>query len=183
MAGLDALRFFAAPSKETRRLAAPTATYQSVLEISFELCFKRWNIISEWDGVWVPHGGQPDKTALGKLEEAVASCKSVSILSNCEVIRGLEVAEQLEGTRASFFRAEPKKPHPEAFYRVLRQLQLSPHEMTTTAYIGDRIFTDIYGARRAGFAHVLKVLPYGTKEPLRLKVARTIENFRYAGRN
>ena len=94
MASLEVVRFFLASSGTTRKLATPTATYRSVYEISFAMYFNGWNVISDWDGVWVPHGWSPDKATLGKLEEAVASCKSVSILSNCDIVRGLEVAEQ-----------------------------------------------------------------------------------------
>ncbi len=162
-----------------RELSKPDAYYLSVLEIDFKQ-FKGMHLISDWDGPWVPYHGSPNTQALGKLEEAVSSCKSVSILSNCSAERELEVREHLAGIGALFFRAQPKKPHPDAFGQVFKKLGLTAHEVKNeTLYIGDRVYTDTYGANRAGIANVILVSPLPGKESLGITLMRWMERQHY----
>lgn len=162
-----------------RILSRPDASYKSIFEIDFKQ-FKGWHLISDWDGPWVPYHGLLGSQARGKLEEAVSSCKSVSILSNCGAKRELEVREDLAGIDALFFRAQPKKPHPDAFRQVFRQMGLTAHEVKNeTIYIGDRRYTDTYGANRAGIGVVLYVAPIPGKEPMGITLMRWLERQHY----
>jgi len=82
-----------------------------------------------------------------------------------------------------FFRAQPPKPHPDAFAKVFAELGLVPPEiLKNVAYIGDRIYTDIYAANRVGFELVIRALPFGTKETIGVRMARKFENFVYANK-
>lgn len=50
-----------------------------------------------------------------------------------------------------------RKPHPAIFSQALSALGLKPHQV---AYVGDRILTDVDGARRAGLWAVLIEVPW-----------------------
>jgi len=171
--------FFVAPTKTTRELTKPNSRFASVFEIDFRF-LQGFHLISDWDGVWVEHGKAPTQRAFEKLEEAVASCETVSILSNCDQERQSEMRGLLSPIAVNFYRAVPKKPHPEAFCEVFTQLHLTPAQVRiNTAYIGDRLYTDVFGARSADIGIVIKVAPLSNNEPFGIRVARAAETWRY----
>lgn len=178
MSRLDTLRFFVVPSESTRRLATPTRAYGSIFDLDFELFFNGMHLVSDWDGVWVHHNGLLGTDARKKLEEAVDYCSTVSILSNCSAEREEQMKKSLEPMGVRFFRAQPPKPSPEAFANVFKARELTPSEiMNNGVYVGDRLYSDVYGANRAGFLYVLQVQPMAGNEPLGVRIARTLENF------
>lgn len=177
MARLEALRFFVAPSESTRRLAIPTRAYGSIFDLDFELFFKSMHLVSDWDGVWVPHNGLLGTDARKKLEQAVAYCSTVSILSNCSAAREEQMKGILEPMGVRFFRAKPPKPSPEAFANVFQARELTPGDIMSNGFsVGDRLWSDVYGANRAGFRYVLQVQPMAGNEPFGVRIARTLEN-------
>lgn len=177
---IETARFFTFPTPEMRRLAQPTQHYGSVMEIDFKLFFSEKHLITDWDGVWVPHHGLLDSAHRQKLEEAVATCASVSILSNCGKDRAMQVESDIGGLEARFYRAEPKKPHPNAFLNIFAAMELVPGQVASqVVYIGDRRFTDVYGAAMAGIHTVVMVSPLSSKDPFGVKMARLLENAVY----
>lgn len=180
----DAIDFFVAPSESTHRLATPTRTYGSIFELDFEMFFKGMHLVSDWDGVWVPHNGLLGTDAHKKLEEAVAYCRTVSILSNCSAAREGQMKGILEPMGVRFFRAQPPKPSPEAFAKVFQARELTPSEiMNNSVYVGDSLYCDVYGANMAGFRHVLQVQPLPGNEPLCIRIARSLENIVHGTRH
>ncbi len=177
---VETVQFFTFPSSKMRNLAKPNSRYANVFQMDFGTFEKSTHIISDWDQVWVPHHEYPKQATIAKLEEAVANCASVSILSNCSREREIEMKEALATTGVRFYRAEPKKPDPDAFSRIFHDLKLSPFDAEhLTVYIGDRIFTDVYGARKARIGTVIKVAPLSVYEPLGVRLARNAETFLY----
>jgi uncharacterized protein len=165
--------------EENRRLAKPDISVSSIYKVPFEE-FKDKHLISDWDGVWVPHLANlnANSQACQLLKEIIPYFRSISILSNCSKAREIEVKKQLEGKGMNFFRAEPKKPDPRAFAAVYAALGLPPDTTKITLFIGDRLYSDVRGARNAGIKTIIKVGPIG-KEPAELKLARTVENILY----
>lgn len=72
------------------------------------------------------------------------------------------------------------KPHPRSFLRAMEELGVTPRQ---TLMVGDQVFTDVLGAKRAGVAVVLvrpvrlwgnpgRYLRYAAELPFRLLAAR-----------
>lgn len=69
-----------------------------------------------------------------------------------------------------------RKPHKEPFLEALAYLRTQPHQ---TAMIGDRLFTDIYGANRMGIVSIYAQPLHPRSEPLPHQIARAFELFLY----
>ncbi len=178
MSLLENFRFVTFPTFEMREMALPTSCYGSVMEIDFKAFLRGRHLITDWDGTWVKHGGVLNSEMRGKLEEAVNSCLTVSVLSNCSAKREAEIIHDVSGLEIAVYRAHPPKPNPEAFNRVFESRKITPEMLKYVVYIGDRFLSDIYCANMAGIGTVVMVQPLGG-EPLRIRAVRLLENRLY----
>ena len=63
------------------------------------------------------------------------------------------------------------KPKPGGFRRAMEQMSCTPEQ---TAIVGDQLFTDVYGANRAGIYGIL-VKPINPKEEIQIVLKRYLE--------
>ena len=63
------------------------------------------------------------------------------------------------------------KPKPGGFRRAMEQMGCTPEQ---TAIVGDQLFTDVYGANRAGIYGIL-VKPINPKEEIQIVLKRYLE--------
>ena len=53
-------------------------------------------------------------------------------------------------------------------------MEIMNTDLTNTVFIGDQLFTDVFGAKRIGMRHIL-VEPIGKKEEIQIVIKRRFE--------
>jgi hypothetical protein len=118
---------------------------------------------------WNEPGCAPDVAAW--LEAAAAAGLRLCIVSNNGPAR---VAAFCRGLGVDLpWIAPAGKPRPEAYRRALERLGLPPEHV---AAVGDQIFTDVFGGKRAGLMAIL-VRPLARREFPATRVVRVIESW------
>ena len=145
--------------RETRSDSiSPFQSYTTAWEDAFGEAFRSLDIDGDAAAAanyWINDMGQRDPYPEAKEAlEAVARKYRVMVLSNADdcflgpPLRRLDfpfdAALSSEGARCY-------KPNPELFLTLLRQLNVSPQE---AAYVGDRQYEDVQGARQVGMSTV-----------------------------
>ena len=135
-------------------------------------------IIFDIDNTLVPHGAPADERAcalFAHLKELGFQCM---LLSNNKEPR---VKMFNDAVHVSYI-YKAGKPSVRGYEDAMRRIHTTPD---TTIFIGDQIFTDIYGANRAGIRTYL-VQPIHPKEEIQIVLKRYIERivmFFYHRRN
>jgi hypothetical protein len=93
----------------------------------------------------------------------------VCLISNNLEKRTSEVAREL----SVFYVARAGKPRKRAFLKALERINLTPQE---TLVIGDQVFTDILGGKRASLYCIL-VKPRASNDLLHTKALRLLEKY------
>lgn len=144
-----------------------------LLDSAYQIEYKHFydegyrGIIFDIDNTLVPHGAPADERACGlfvRLRELGFSCV---LLSNNKEPRVKLFADAV-GARYIHKAGKPKS----AGYE--RAMALMGTDRTNTLFVGDQIFTDIYGANRAGIRTIL-VRPIHPKEEIQIVLKRYLE--------
>ena len=124
-------------------------------------------IIFDIDNTLVPHGAPADEESIalfGRLRGLGYSC--VLISSNKEP-RLKSFADEV-GARYIYKAGKPSS----AGYR--RAMELMGTDRTNTLFVGDQLFTDVWGAKNAGIRSIL-VKPINPKEEIQIVLKRYLE--------
>ena len=109
----------------------------------------------------------PDDRILEWLDQMRKAGIQLILLSNNPPPRVAPFAQKLDLA----FEADAKKPLPGGYRRAAAAMGLSPSQ---TAVVGDQIFTDVLGAKRAGL-HAIMVKPIHPKEEIQIVLKRYLE--------
>lgn len=124
-------------------------------------------IIFDIDNTLVPHGAPADaraKELFSHLKELGFSC---CLLSNNKEPRVKMFNDEVQ-VRYIFKAGKPKRRGYENAMRLMGT------DKETTLFVGDQIFTDVYGANRAGLRTIL-VKPIHPKEEIQIVLKRYLE--------
>ena len=124
-------------------------------------------VIFDIDNTLVPHGAPADERAVrlfGRLKSLGYQC---CLLSNNQLAR----VEMFNRDVQVHFIENAHKPSVKNYRRAM---ELMGTDETTTIFVGDQIFTDIYGANRAGIRTIL-VKPIHPKEEIQIVLKRYLE--------
>lgn len=124
-------------------------------------------IIFDIDNTLVPHGAPADERAkelFSHLKELGFSC---CLLSNNKEPRVKMFNDEVQ-VRYIFKAGKPKRGGYENAMRLMGT------DKGTTLFVGDQIFTDVYGANRAGLRTIL-VKPIHPKEEIQIVLKRYLE--------
>ena len=141
----------------------------STYEIDFDALYREGyrGIIFDIDNTLVPHGAPADERAkklFAHLKELGFSC---CLLSNNKEPR---VKMFNDGVQVQYiFKAG--KPKCFGYEKAMERMGT---DMSNTLFVGDQIFTDIYGAKRAGIRTIL-VKPIHPKEEIQIVLKRYLE--------
>ena len=140
----------------------PKEYLDSVYGIDFEGFYRKGyrGIIFDIDNTLVPHGAPADERAkelFGRLKGLGFSC---CLLSNNQRPRVEMFNEEIQ----VHFIENAHKPSVKNYRRAM---ELMHTDLKSTLFVGDQLFTDVYGANRAGIYSVL-VKPIHPKEEIRL---------------
>lgn len=157
----------------------PVEYLESTYEIDFERLYKEGyrGVIFDIDNTLVPHGAPADDRAAAlfvRLKKLGFRCM---FLSNNKEPR---VKMFADAVRMPYIH-KAGKPKPLNYRRAM---ELMGTDTKNTIFVGDQIFTDIYGANLAGIRTIL-VKPIHPKEEIQIVLKRYLERivlFFYAKR-
>lgn len=124
-------------------------------------------IIFDVDNTLVPHGAPADKRAIELFEQLRSIGFSTCILSNNKEPRVAPFAQKVN----SPYLFKGGKPSRKGYQKAMKVMKT---KQSNTLFIGDQLFTDVWGARRTGLYSIL-VKPINPKEEIQIVLKRYLE--------
>lgn len=147
----------------------PDEYLESTYKINFEELYRKGyrGIIFDIDNTLVPHGAPSDQRSeklFKKLKQIGFQC---CLLSNNQYQRVSSFNEKIQ----VHFIENAHKPSRKNY---LRAMELMGTSLENTLFVGDQLFTDVYGAKRVGIHNIL-VKPIHPKEEIQIVLKRKLE--------
>ena len=148
----------------------PDIWLDSTYEIDFEKMRKNGirALIFDIDNTLVPHGAPADDRAIALFRRLHELGFSMMLLSNNKEPRVKSFCDALEGA-AYIYKAG--KPGRKGYEKAMEQMNSG---RKTTVFIGDQLFTDVWGAKRCGIYSIL-VKTIDKKEEIQIVLKRYLE--------
>lgn len=148
----------------------PDIMMDSAYEIDYEEYYKKGyrGIIYDVDNTLVPHGAAADGRAVALFERLHAVGFSVTLLSNNKEPRVKSFAQDVKYADYIF---KADKPSPKGYQEAMRRMGTDEKH---TLFIGDQLFTDVWGAKNAGILSIL-VKPIHPREEIQIVFKRKLE--------
>ena len=147
----------------------PDRVLPSTYDINFEKLYQDGmrGLIFDIDNTLVPHGAPADaraKELFARLKKIGFSCCLLSNNSECRV----NLFNKDICVHAIFNAHKPSR------INYIKAMELMGTNLKNTVFIGDQLFTDVYGAKRTGMANIL-VRPIHPKEEIQIVLKRHLE--------
>ena len=128
----------------------PDTYLDSIDDIDFEMYYKKGirGIVSDIDNTLVPHGAPADEHIIKVFEKIHGMGIDTCLISNNRKLRVEPFAKAVN----SKFIYDAHKPSRESYKKAM---ELMNTDKESTLFIGDQIFTDIWGANRTGIETVI----------------------------
>ena len=143
------------------------------LDSTYEIDWEQWKrkgirgVLFDIDNTLVPHGAPADSRAIALFEKLHALGFQTCLLSNNKEPRVKSFADQVH----SPYTYKAGKPGVKNYNRAVQEMGLCKEEVL---FVGDQLFTDVYGANRAGIYGIL-VKPINPKEEIQIVLKRYLE--------
>ena len=147
----------------------PKEYLNSTYEINFEDFYEKGfrGIIFDIDNTLVPHGMPADERAIALMKRLKKIGYRVTMLSNNKEPRVKMFCDAVDAPY--IFKAG--KPNPQNYRKAF--VEMGTNEKNTL-FVGDQIFTDVWGANKAGL-HSILVRPIHPKEEIQIVLKRYLE--------
>ena len=147
----------------------PDEYLESTYEIDFDRLYEEGyrGVIFDIDNTLVPHGAPADERACALFAHIKELGYQCMLLSNNKEPR---VKMFNDAVHVSYVH-RAGKPKPASYLYAMEQMGTNTEN---TIFVGDQIFTDVYGAKRAGIRSVL-VKPIHPKEEIQIVLKRYLE--------
>lgn len=147
----------------------PDEYVDSTYVIDFEDLYKKGyrGIIFDIDNTLVPHGAPADERSLALFKRLKALGYRILLLSNNKEPR---VKLFNDAVRVSYIH-KAGKPAVKNYLKAMERLGTSK---ANTFFVGDQLFTDVWGANKAGIRTFL-VKPINPKEEIQIVLKRYLE--------
>lgn len=147
----------------------PDEYYESTYIIDFEKLYAEGyrGVIFDIDNTLVPHGAPADERSIALFERLKKIGFDSVLLSNNKEPRVAMFNEPI-GTNMIW---KAGKPLPENYRKAM---ELMHTDTSNTLFVGDQLFTDIWGAKKAGIRALL-VKPMNPKEEIQIVLKRKLE--------
>lgn len=147
----------------------PTEYVESSYEIDYEKLYKNGyrGIIFDIDNTLVEHGADASDRAVALVERLKKLGFEVCLISNNKEERVKRFNQNIN--IKYIFNA--RKP---SIKNYVKAMEFMKTDKSNTIFVGDQIFTDVYGANRAGIKSYL-VKPIGKKEEIQIVIKRLLE--------
>ena len=141
------------------------STYDIDFQRMYDLGYR--GIIFDIDNTLVPHGAPADEKAIALFEKLREIGFQTLLLSNNKEPRVKSFCEQV-GSDYIFKAGKPKKT---GYEKAMERMGTTKE---TTFFVGDQLFTDVWGAKRTGLYSVL-LKPIHPKEEIQIVLKRYLE--------
>lgn len=147
----------------------PDAYMKSTYVIPFEKLYEKGyrGVIFDIDNTLVPHGAPADERAKALFERLDSIGFSSCLISNNQEKR-VKMFNKEIGTKYIYNAHKPAKTN------YIKAMELMGTDTTNTIFVGDQLFTDVWGAKRTGIYNIL-VKPIHPKEEIQIVLKRYLE--------
>lgn len=148
----------------------PKVYLDSTYEIDFEQYYQDGYraIIFDIDNTLVPHGSAPaDQRAIALFKRLHALGYQTMMLSNNKEPRVKMFCDAVDAE----YIYKAGKPNPANYREAMKRMHT---DEKNTLFVGDQIFTDVWGANKAGIYSIL-VKPIHPKEEIQIVLKRYLE--------
>ncbi len=141
----------------------------STYVIPFEELYKKGyrGLIFDIDNTLVPHGAPADERAITLFERLREIGFDTCLISNNQESRVKPFADRV-GSKYVF---DAHKPSTKNYKKAMGLMKTSKEN---TLFVGDQLFTDVWGAKRTGMKSIL-VKPIHPKEEIQIVLKRYLE--------
>lgn len=147
----------------------PDRYVASTYVINFEELYERGvrGLIFDIDNTLVPHGAPADDRAVRLFERLKAIGYHCCLISNNQEPRVKMFNEKIQVD----YVYNAHKPSVKNYKKAMEIMGTGPDN---TLFVGDQLFTDVWGAKRAGISNIL-VKPIHPKEEIQIVFKRYLE--------
>lgn len=146
----------------------PDEVTASIYDLDWELLSEKYEgVIFDIDNTLVPHGAPADERSIEFFRELKHIGFAMILLSNNKEPR-VKMFGGAVGAQYIFKGGKPKR----AGY--LRGMEMMGTDRKTTLFVGDQLFTDVWGAKNAGIYSIL-VKQIDKKEEIQIVLKRYLE--------
>ncbi len=147
----------------------PNVYLDSTYDIDFEQYYQDGYraIIFDIDNTLVPHGAPADQRAIALFKRLHALGYQTMMLSNNKEPRVKMFCDAVEAE----YIYKAGKPNPANYREAMKRMHT---DEKNTLFVGDQIFTDVWGANKAGIYSIL-VKPIHPKEEIQIVLKRYLE--------
>lgn len=147
----------------------PDAYVASTYVIAFDQLYREGirGVIFDIDNTLVPHGEPADERAKKLFRELEAMGMKSCLISNNKEPRVKMFNEEI-GVK---YVSNAHKPSTKNYRKAMELMGTNKEE---TIFIGDQLFTDVYGAKRTGIRNIL-VKPIHPQEEIQIVLKRYLE--------
>lgn len=147
----------------------PDFRMESVYKIDFQKLYDGGvrGVLFDIDNTLVPHGAPADDAVIALFARLRAIGLKTCLISNNQAPRILPFARAVD----SAYICNAHKPSRTGYEKAMAQMGTGRAE---TIFVGDQLFTDVYGAKRAGISAWL-VAPIHPKEEIQIVLKRYLE--------
>lgn len=147
----------------------PDEYLASTYVISFEKLYEKGyrGVIFDIDNTLVPHGEPADHRAIKLFERLREIGFESCLLSNNQIPR----VEMFNQDIQTHYICDAHKP---SVKNYIKAMEIMGTDKSTTVFVGDQLFTDVWGAKRTGIHNIL-VKPIHPKEEIQIVLKRYLE--------
>jgi HAD superfamily phosphatase (TIGR01668 family) len=147
----------------------PDVYLDSTYEIDFEKLYRAGyrGVIFDIDNTLVPHGAPADDRSTALFERLRSIGFDTLLLSNNKEPRVKMFNDEVH----SRYIYKAGKPSPKNYQKAMDLMHTTAE---TTVFVGDQLFTDVWGARKVGIFSIL-VKPIHPKEEIQIVLKRRLE--------
>lgn len=147
----------------------PDVYMDSAYEIDYEGLYEKGyrGIIFDIDNTLVPHGAPADVRSIELFKRLKSIGYESLLLSNNKEPRVKSFSEKVD----SIYIYKANKPFSKSYQRAM---ELMGTTIETTLFVGDQLFTDVWGAKKIGILTYL-VKPINPKEEIQIVLKRYLE--------
>lgn len=147
----------------------PDVYLDSAYEIDYAGLYREGyrGVIFDVDNTLVPHGAPADERSIFLFQRLREIGYESMLLSNNKEPRVRTFNDKV-GSRYIY---KANKPFPASYQKAMRMMGTTPE---TTLFVGDQLFTDVWGAKKVGIRTYL-VKPIHPKEEIQIVLKRILE--------
>ena len=147
----------------------PDAYMDSTYVIDFEKLYKEGirGVIFDIDNTLVPHGAPADERAIRLFARLRSIGLDYCLISNNQLPRVKPFADAVQAK----FVEDAHKPSRKNYLKAMKLMHV---DLDSCIFVGDQIFTDVYGAKLCGMRTIL-VKPLHPKEEIQIVLKRYLE--------